>query len=94
MPLSVEAVREAGVDSLRLYDAAGDLAGVIPVSVSDAERMATKRGVSEGQLRYEQYLGERPAHGELRVVAVGADDEPLDSVTVEFNCFPEAETEQ
>lgn len=94
VPLSVDAVRETGLDSLELYDAAGDLAHVIPVSVSDRERMATKVGVGDGQLRYEQYLGERPYHGRLRVVAVDEGGDRLDSVAVEFNCFPEAESDQ
>jgi len=94
VPLSVDAVRETGLDSLQLYDAAGDLTHVIPVSAGDRERMATKAGVSDGQLRYEQYLGERPYHGQIRVVAVDGAGERLDSVTVEFNCFPAAESDQ
>jgi hypothetical protein len=94
VPLSVDTVRETGLDSLELYDAAGDLAHVIPVSTGDRERMATKAGVNDGQLQYEQYLGERPFHGQIRVVAVDGTGDRLDSITVEFNCFPEAETDQ
>lgn len=89
VPLSVEEVRERNVDSLALYDADGDLAHSIPVSADDATRMASKTGVGEGKLRYEQYLGQRPFHGQYRVVAVDDSDDAVDSVTVAFNCFPD-----
>ena len=90
VPLSADAVRDQQVEGLEVHDAAGNRAHVIPVSADDANLMANKDGVGEGQLRYEQYLGERPLHGRYRIVAV-AGDETLDSVTVEFNCFPEVE---
>ncbi|WP_132057595.1 hypothetical protein [Halorussus amylolyticus] len=89
VPLSVDDVREQNVNALELYDAAGKLAHVIPVSAGDADVMANKDGVSDGKLRYEQYLGERPLHGRYRVVAVDESDETVDSITVEFNCFPD-----
>lgn len=89
VPLAVADVRERGVDWLEVRDATGALAYVIPVSTGDADVMAEKRGVSEGQLRYEQHLGRRPFHGRYRIDAVDADGEVLDSVTVEFNCFPD-----
>lgn len=91
VPLSVDDVREQDVDSLALYDADGNLVHTIPVSADDATRMASKTGVGEGQLRYEQYLGRRPLHGQYRVVAVDASDDAVDSVTVAFNCFPDEE---
>ena len=94
VPLSVATVREHGIDELLLYGADGDLAHVIPVSSEDADLMANKRGVGEGQLRYEQYLGRRPLHGRYRVVAVDADGATVDSVTVEFNCFPEVSADE
>lgn len=93
IPLSVDEVRDANVGELEVYDAAGELAYVIPVSAEDADLMANKVGVGAGQLRYEQYLGERPFHGQYRVVAVDGNDDVVDSVTVEFNCFPEVSTE-
>lgn len=93
IPLYVDDVREQGVDSLRVRDASGELAYVVPVSAGDADLMANKDRVGEGQLLYEQYLGERPVHGRYRIVAVNARDEPLDSVTVEFNCFPDVSAE-
>lgn len=89
VPLSVDRVRESDVEALRLYDSAGELAHTIPVSPDDADLMASKQGVGDGQLRYEQYLGRRPFHGRYRVVAVDGAGDPVDSVTVEFNCFPE-----
>ncbi len=89
VPLSVESVQRAGVERLAVHDASDDLAYVIPVSAGDASLMANKGGVSEGQLRYEQYLGKRPFHGEYRVVAENGRGEAVDSVTVAFNCFPE-----
>jgi len=89
VPLSVDRVGEAGVEALRLYDSAGELAHTIPVSPDDADLMANKQGVGDGQLRYEQYLGRRPFHGRYRVVATNGDGDPVDSITVEFNCFPE-----
>jgi hypothetical protein len=91
VPLSVETVRQQGVAALELYDRAGELAHVIPVSAGDADVMANKQGVSEGQLRYEQHLGRRPAHGQLRVVAVDDAGDPLDTVTVQFNCFTDVQ---
>jgi hypothetical protein len=91
VPLDVEAVRNQNVDELEVYDAAGELAHVVPVSTDDADVMANKRGVSDGQLRYEQHLGERPFHGQYRVVALDDSDETVDSVTVEFNCFTDLE---
>ncbi|WP_137287159.1 hypothetical protein [Halorussus salinisoli] len=93
VPLSVEDVRGTGLDSLELHDASGELAHLIPVSSDDADLMANKDGVGRGQLRYEQYLGERPFHGRYSVVAVDDTDESLDSVTVEFNCFPDVSKE-
>lgn len=51
--------------------------------------MANKGGVNEGQLLYEQFLGHRPWNGRYRVVAVNTAGEPVDFVTVEFNCFPD-----
>ncbi|WP_255194856.1 hypothetical protein [Halorarius litoreus] len=91
VPLSVEAVREHDLDRIEVFDATDSLAYTIPVSAGDAAQMANKVGVSEGQLYYEQYLGERPFHGRYRVVAVDADGETADSLVVEFNCFPEVE---
>lgn len=88
VPLSVETVRETGVDRLNVY-AGEELAYTIPVSAGDADRMASKVGVSQGQLRYEQYLGERPQHGRYRVVAADGEGRVVNSVTVEFNCFAE-----
>lgn len=93
VPLSVADVRERSVDSLHVRDASGELAHVIPVSARDADLMANKDRVGEGQLYYEQYLGERPFHGQYSVVAVNANDDPLDSVTVGFNCFPDVSKE-
>ena len=89
VPLTVDDVRSQNVDALELYDAAGELAHVIPVSPRDVDVMANKGGVSEGQLRYEQYLDERPLHGQYRVVAVDESDETVDSITIRFNCFPD-----
>ncbi|NHN58193.1 MULTISPECIES: hypothetical protein [Halorussus] len=93
VPLYLDDVRSKGVDSLRVYGASGELAYVVPVSAGDADLMANKDRVGEGQLLYEQYLGERPLHNQYRIVAVNARDEPLDSVTVEFNCFPDVSAE-
>lgn len=89
VPLSVDDVRETGVDRLEVYDAADALAYTIPVSADDAGLMANKVGVNEGQLLYEQSLGRRPFHGHYRVVAVNGTGERVDFVTVEFNCFPD-----
>lgn len=89
VPLSVETVNDRNVDRLRLFDAAGELAHVIPVSPEDADLMANKPGVEDGQLRYEQTLGHRPSHGRYQVVAVDRSGARVDSVTVEFNCFAE-----
>ena len=91
VPLSVDRVRETGAERLDLYDAAGELAHAIPVSPRDADRMAEKSRAGRGQLYYEQYLGERPLHGQLRVVAVDSAGNAIDSVTIAFNCFPDAE---
>ncbi|WP_281195144.1 hypothetical protein [Halorubrum sp. F4] len=87
VPLSVDDVRENDVDALEVYDAADDLAHVIPVSPADAGVMANKVGVAEGNLLYEQSLGDRPLHGRYRVAAVTETGVTVDSVTVEFNCF-------
>jgi hypothetical protein len=84
--LSVGAVRETNTDALELYDAAGQLAHLIPISPGDADGMANKDRAGEGQLYYEQYLGERPLQGQYRIAAV-AGDEAVDSLTIEFNCF-------
>ncbi|WP_254522313.1 hypothetical protein [Natrinema caseinilyticum] len=89
VPLSVDDVRENDIDSLEVYDAADALAYTIPVSAEDAGLMANKAGVNEGQLLYEQSLGHRPFHGRYRVVAVNTAGETVDSVTIEFNCFPD-----
>jgi hypothetical protein len=94
VPLSADAVDDQNADSLRLHDAAGTLAHSIPVSADDAEGMSNKAGVSDGRLRYEQYLGERPLHGEYRVVAFDENDETLDSITIAFNCFPESQSDE
>ena len=89
VPLSVDDVREHDIGRLEVYDPEDVLAYTIPVSVNDAELMANKVGVNEGQLLYEQSLGHRPFHGRYQVVALTTSDEPVDSITVEFNCFPE-----
>ncbi|PSQ10661.1 hypothetical protein BRC99_07025 [Halobacteriales archaeon QS_7_69_60] len=88
---SVEGVRESDVDTLEVYDAADELAYTIPVSSDDADVMANKTGVDEGQLRYEQSLGPRPSHGRYRVGAVTPAGDPVGPVTVEFNCFSNAD---
>lgn len=90
VPLSVDRVRNRGVERLLLYDADGDLAHAVPVSADDADVMAEK-SVPEGRLRYEQYLGRRPLHGQYEIVAVNPDGTRLDSVTVEFNCFTDVD---
>ena len=90
-PSSVEDVRESDIDTLEMCDAANELAYTIPVSPDDADVMANKTGVDEGQLRYEQSLGPRPSHGRYRVVAVTPAGDPVDSVTVEFNCFSDVD---
>ena len=74
-----------------MYDAADELAYTIPVSPDDADVMANKTGVDEGQLRYEQSLGPRPSHDRYRVVAVTPAGDPVGSVTVEFNCFSDVD---
>ncbi len=93
VPLSVEDVKKQNVDTVRVYDTAGELAYSIPVSPNDADRMANKVGVNQGQLRYEQYLGHRPFHGQYRVVAVDTGGDAVDSVTIEFNCFTDLKDE-
>lgn len=89
IPLSVETVNSQDVDRLTMYDAAGEVAYVIPVSPNDADLMANKPGVGDGQLRYEQYLGHRPFHGRYEIVAMNRTGAQIDSLTVEFNCFPD-----
>lgn len=91
VPLSVDDVEATGADTLEVVDAAGRLAHVIPISAGDAGVMANKVGVGDGHLRYEQYLGERPFHGEYTVRAVDVDDEVIDTITIEFNCFPDVD---
>ncbi len=91
VPLSVETVRSQNVDRLELVDASGVVAHVIPVSPEDQNVMANKMGVGEGQLQYEQYLAQRPFHGQYRVIALDRSGTELDSITIEFNCFPELE---
>lgn len=94
IPLSVDAVRTHELDTLDVYDGADDLAYAIPVSADDADVMANKSGVTQGQLLYEQYLGHRPVHGKYQIVAKDSNDRPIDSVTVEFNCFAEVQDDQ
>lgn len=89
IPLSVDDVRENALDRLEVYNAADTLAFTIPVSADDAERMANKRGVNDGQLQYEQSLGHRPFHGRYRIVAVDTAGETVDSVSIDLNCFPD-----
>ncbi|WP_266078830.1 hypothetical protein [Haladaptatus caseinilyticus] len=93
VPLSVEDVKRYDIDTIRVYDIADELAHSIPVSADDADLMANKVGVNEGQLQYEQHLGHRPFHGQYRVVVVDTNEKAVDSVTIEFNCFPEVEDE-
>jgi hypothetical protein len=64
------------------------------VSADDADVMANKSGITQGQLLYEQYLGHRPVHGKYQIVAKDSNDRPIDSVTVEFNCFAEVQDDQ
>lgn len=91
VPLSVETVKEQSVDRLTIYDAAGEVASVVPVSPEDADVMANKSGVGNGTLRYEQYLGHRPLHGQYKIVAVNRAGTQVDSLTIEFNCFADVE---
>ncbi|GAA0225875.1 hypothetical protein GCM10009000_046000 [Halobacterium noricense] len=93
VPLSTEDVRKHDIDTIRVYDMEEELAHSISVSPEDADLMANKVGVGEGQLRYEQTLGHRPFHGQYRVVVVDTNENTMDSVTVEFNCFPDVENE-
>lgn len=87
--LSVGDARETALHRLEVYNAADALAFTIPVSTDDAELMANKRGVNDGQLRYEQSLGHRPFHGQYRIVAVNTAGETVDSVSIGLNCFPD-----
>ena len=91
IPLSVETVTNQNVDQLEIRDNTGNVSFVIPVSPEDEDLMANKPGVEDGQLLYEQYLGQRPFHGQYRVVALGRSGNDLDSITLQFNCFPEIE---
>lgn len=93
VPLYTDDVKKYDIDTIRVYDTAGRLAYSIPVSTNDADRMANKVGVNRGQLLYEQYLGHRPFHGQYRIVAVDTNENLVDSVTIEFNCFPRLENE-
>lgn len=93
IPLSVDAVRTQDIDSLEVYDGNDDLAYTIPVSADDADVMANKVGVSQGQLLYEQYLGHRPFHGQYQIIARDSNESAIDSVAVEFNCFAEVQDE-
>ncbi|WP_134672025.1 hypothetical protein [Halorussus marinus] len=88
--LAVEDVRTHDVDALELSDADGRLAHFVPVSPGDADVMANKGRAGDGQLYYEQYLGERPLHGRYRIEAV-AGDRTVDSLTIEFNCFADVD---
>lgn len=87
VPLSVKTVNSQNVDRLTIFDAAGEVAYVIPVSPEDTDVMANKPGIGDGQLRYEQYLGRRPFHGQYKIVAVNRTGTHVDSITIEFNCF-------
>ncbi|PSP78062.1 hypothetical protein BRC81_08375 [Halobacteriales archaeon QS_1_68_20] len=80
VPLSVEKVDRQDVTRLLVYDAAGELEYVIPVSPDDADVMANS--VGEGRLRYEQYLGHRPFHGQYEIVAENAAGDTVDTITV------------
>ena len=91
VPLVAEDVRETDTEVLELYDAADELAYAIPVSADDTGVMAEKDGVDDGRLLYEQSLGPRPGYGRYRVVAVTVADEPVDFLTVEFNCFSDVD---
>lgn len=91
IPLSAEAVDTQGVDELTIYDATGEVAYVIPVSPEDADVMANRPGVEDGQLQYEQHLGHRPFHGRYRITVVNGTGEQVDSITVEFNCFTDSD---
>lgn len=91
VPLSVDRVENTGVERLEVTDANGDLEYVVPVSANDADVMANKRGVSQGQLLYEQHLGARPQHGEFRVAATDGDGATVDTITIEFNCFADVQ---
>lgn len=91
VPLSVEAVESQDVDRLTVRDADGKRVHVIPVSPEDADVMANKNGVGDGQLRYEQYLGHRPFHGQYEVVAVDRSGAQVDFISIEFNCFADVE---
>lgn len=91
VPLSVDDVESSGVARLRVFDADGSLQHVIPVSSDDADVMANKDEVNEGQLLYEQVLGERPQHGQLEVVAVDDAGERVDSIAMEFSCFADVQ---
>ena len=93
IPLSVDGVRTHDVEALDIYDGADDLMYTIPVSADDADVMANKVGVNQGQLLYEQYLGHRPFHGQYQIVARDSTQSTIDSVTIEFNCFAEVQDE-
>ncbi len=86
IPLDAEQVRETGMVAVELY--VGDtLDRRIPVSADDRTYMDDD--VANGQVRYEHVLGQRPRHGEYRLVAVDGAGDSLDEVTISFNCFDE-----
>jgi hypothetical protein len=92
--LSVGSVRDAGVAGVALRNADGDLLTWIPVDPRHVERPPDATGTpptpeDDDRLRYEYALGQAPRHGRYSAVAVDADRETLDSVTVDVNCFEE-----
>lgn len=89
--LYAETIQNQNVARFVVYDMSGELEYVIPVSSNDKDVLADKDrpGASSEELHYEQYLGQRPFHGQYRVVAENEKGEELDSITTEFNCFAE-----
>ena len=90
IPLSVETVTAHNIDRLTIRDAAGEDTYTIPVSPNNADIMAYKQSVGEGQLLYEQYIGQRPFHGHYTVTAENQQGTAIDTLTIEFNCYPDS----
>lgn len=91
VPLAVETVTAKNVDRLIITDAAGEDTYIVPVSPNDADVMAQKQGVGDDQLLYEQYVGHRPFHGHYTITAQTRQEANIDTITVEFNCFPDSD---
>jgi hypothetical protein len=85
--LTDQAMRDTGVRRVEFCTSEGRIVHELPVSPGGGRPAPTGKYPAENVRVFRTFLGPFPQTGRYRVVAVGAGDETVDAVTMDYDCY-------